>query len=444
MMRGDLKAQMRIEAERLASEWASSPRWRATRRSYSALDVIRLRGSIPVDCTLARLGAERLWRMLRTDEYVAALGVLTGGQAVQAVRAGVNAIYLSGWQVAGDNNLAQETYPDLSLYPVNSAPALVRRINNALRRADQIEWVEGRAETQWLAPIVADAEAGFGGPLSAFELMKALIEAGAAGVHFEDQLAAEKKCGHMGGKVLVPTAQFIRTLVAARLAADVLGVPAILVARTDALGAALITSDIDPQDSAFLTGERTPVGYFAVAPGLGAAVARALAYAPYADMLWFETSRPDLDEARRFAQAVHAAYPGKLLAYNCSPSFNWKRHLDDPTIGRFQRELGAMGYKFQFITLAGFHALNASMFELAKGYAAEGMTAYVRLQEREFDLEPRGYTATRHQREVGAAYFDAVAQAIGGGQTATLALKGSTEDEQFVQPAAIAQSRGPR
>ncbi|HVI85321.1 MAG TPA: isocitrate lyase, partial [bacterium] len=315
MMRGDLKVQMSIEAERLASEWASSPRWQATRRSYSALDVIRVRGSIPVDCTLARFGAERLWRMLRTDEYVAALGVLTGGQAVQAVRAGVNAIYLSGWQVAGDNNLAQETYPDLSLYPVNSTPALVRRINNALRRADQIEWVEGRAETQWLAPIVADAEAGFGGPLSAFELMKALIEAGAAGVHFEDQLAAEKKCGHMGGKVLVPTAQFIRTLVAARLAADVLGVPAVLVARTDALGAALITSDIDPKDSAFLTGERTPEGYFAVSPGLGAAVARALAYAPYADMLWFETSRPDLDEARRFAQAVHTAYPGKLLAY---------------------------------------------------------------------------------------------------------------------------------
>jgi isocitrate lyase len=422
---------IRQQVEVLAREWATNPRWQGMRRDYGAEDVIRLRGSIRVDHTLARLAAERLWHLLETAEYVAALGALTGGQAVQMVRAGLKAIYLSGWQVAADGNLAEQVYPDQSLYPANSAPAAVRRINNALRRADQIDWAEGRENTWWLAPIVADAEAGFGGPLNAFELMKAMIEAGAAGVHFEDQLASEKKCGHLGGKVLVPTAQFIRTLTAARLAADVLGAPTILMARTDALGATLLTTDIDPADGPFLTGERTPEGYFTVRNGLDAAVARMLAYAPYADLLWFETSRPDLQEARRFAEAIHGAYPGKRLAYNCSPSFNWKRHLDDTTIARFQRELGAMGYRFQFITLAGFHSLNASMFELGHGYRREGMTAYVRLQEREFDLERLGYTATRHQREVGTGYFDAVAQVIAGGQASTLALKGSTEEEQF-------------
>ncbi|BDG60536.1 isocitrate lyase [Caldinitratiruptor microaerophilus] len=423
--------QVREQAERLAREWATSERWRGIRRDYSAEDVVRLRGSVPVEYTLARLGAERLWHLLHTEDYVAALGALTGGQAVQMVKAGLKAIYLSGWQVAADANLAEQVYPDQSLYPSNSGPAVVRRINNALRRADQIHWAEGRDDTYWLAPIVADAEAGFGGPLNAFELMKAMIEAGAAGVHFEDQLAAEKKCGHMGGKVLVPTGQFIRTLTAARLAADVMGVPTILVARTDALGATLLTSDIDPRDHEFLTGERTPEGFFVVRAGLDQAIRRALAYAPYADLLWFETSRPDLEEARRFAEAIHREFPGKLLAYNCSPSFNWKRHLDDDTIARFQRELGAMGYKFQFITLAGFHALNASMFELARGYAEEGMTAYVRLQQREFELERYGYTATKHQREVGTGYFDLVSEVVSGGQSSTLALRGSTEEEQF-------------
>ena len=415
----------------LELEWAMNPRWRGTERIYSADDVVRLRGSVQVEHTLARRGAERLWYLLNSAEPVFALGALTGGQAVQMVKAGLQAIYLSGWQVAADANLAEQVYPDQSLYPATSAPALVRRLNNALRRADQIEWAEGRNGRDWLVPILADAEAGFGGPLHAFELMRAFIEAGAAGVHFEDQLASEKKCGHLGGKVLVPTSQFIRTLTAARLAADVLGVPTLLLARTDALAATLLTSDVDERDTDFLTGERTPEGYFVVRPGFDAAIARALAYAPYADVLWCETSTPELGEAREFAEAVHAEFPGKLLAYNCSPSFNWRRHLDDDTIARFQRDLAELGYRFQFITLAGFHALNASMFELASGYALEGMTAYVRLQEREFELEKTGYTATRHQREVGAGYFDLIARTASAGESSTLALSGSTEEEQF-------------
>ena len=407
-------------------------RWEGVERPYSEDDVARLRGRFQVEHTVARLGAERLWRLLREEDYVAALGALTGGQAVQMVRAGLKAIYVSGWQVAADANIAGQTYPDQSLYPANSGPELVRRLNNALLRADQIDHAEGRNGTYWLAPIVADAEAGFGGALNAFELMKAYIAAGAAGVHFEDQLASEKKCGHLGGKVLVPTSQFIRTLVAARLAADVCGVPTVLVARTDALSATLLTSDVDDRDREFVTGERTPEGFFHVRSGIEAPIARALAYAPYADVLWCETSTPDMEEARRFAEAVHERFPGKLLAYNCSPSFNWRKHLSDADIARFQRELGAMGYRFQFITLAGFHALNASMFELARGYSAEGMTAYVRLQEHEFALEEDGYTATRHQREVGAGYFDAVAEAVAaGGECSTLALKGSTEEAQF-------------
>ncbi|HEY1366035.1 MAG TPA: isocitrate lyase, partial [Gaiellaceae bacterium] len=364
------------------------------------------------------------------------LGAMTGGQAVQMVRAGLQAIYLSGWQVAADANLAGQTYPDQSLYPANSAPALVRRLNNALLRADQIDWVEGRHGTHWLAPIVADAEAGFGGPLQAFELMKAMIEAGAAGVHFEDQLASEKKCGHLGGKVLVPTGQFERTLAAARLAADVLDVPTVLVARTDALSATLLTSDVDERDRPFLTGERTPEGFFRIGCGLEAAIARSLAYAPLADVLWFETSTPDVEEAEKFAAAIHERFPGKLLAYNCSPSFNWRRHLSDADIARFQAQLGEWGYRFQFITLAGFHSLNVAMFQLARGYAAEGMPAYVEVQEREFELEADGYTATRHQREVGAGYFDAVLSAVSGGEASTLALKGSTEEAQFETEAA--------
>ena len=406
-------------------------RWAGIERAYGAEDVVRLRGSVQVEHTLAELGAKHLWELLSGDGYVRALGAISGGQAVQMVKAGLEAIYLSGWQVAADGNLAGEVYPDQSLYPANSVPATVRRLNNALRRADQIEWAEGKSDTHWLAPIVADAEAGFGGPLNAFELMKGMIEAGAAGVHFEDQLASEKKCGHLGGKVLVPTSQFVRTLNAARLAADVMGVPTVLVARTDALSATLLTSDVDERDREFVTGERTPEGYFHVQPGLEPVIARALAYAPYADVLWFETSTPDLEEARTFAEAVHAEFPGKLMAYNCSPSFNWKRALDDESIASFQDDLGALGYKFQFITLAGFHALNESMFELARGYAEEGMTAYVRLQEREFDLESEGYTATRHQREVGAGYFDGVSEAASAGASSTLALKGSTEEEQF-------------
>ncbi|MDH5281819.1 MAG: isocitrate lyase [Thermoleophilia bacterium] len=406
-------------------------RWHGIERPYTEADVERLRGRFRVEHTVARLGAERLWRLLDYEPYVAALGALTGAQAVQMVKAGLNALYLSGWQVAADGNLAAHTYPDQSLYPVNSAPALVNRINNALLRADQIDSSEGKNGTYWLAPIVADAEAGFGGPLNAYELTKAFIEAGAAGVHFEDQLSSEKKCGHLGGKVLIPTSQFIRTLISARLAADVLDVPTVLVARTDALSATLLTSDVDERDREFLTGERTPEGFFRVKPGIEAPIARALAYAPYADLLWCETSTPDLEEAEAFAQAVHARYPGKLLAYNCSPSFNWRRHLDEPTIASFQKELGRMGYRFQFVTLAGFHAVCASMFDLAAGYSQEGMSAYVKLQEHEFALEEQGYTATRHQREVGAGYFDAVLEAITGGESSTLALKGSTEEAQF-------------
>ena len=409
-------------------------RWDGIERAYTEDDVRRLRGSIHVEHTVARLGAERLWSLLREEDYVAALGAMTGGQAVEMVKAGLKAIYLSGWQVAADANLAAEVYPDQSLYPANSAPALVRRLNNALRRADQIEWSEDSMNGRyWLAPIVADAEAGFGGTLNAFELMKAFIEAGAAGVHFEDQLASEKKCGHLGGKVLVPTQQFIRTLTAARLAADVCDVPTLIVARTDSLSATLLTSDVDERDHQFISGERTPEGYFVVESGLESAIARGLAYAPHADLIWFETSTPDMGEAREFAEAIHDRFPGKLLAYNCSPSFNWKRHLDDEEIAAFQSRLGELGYRFQFITLAGFHSLNESMFELARGYAEEGMTAYVRLQEREFDLESEGYTATRHQREVGAGYFDLVAQAVSGGESSTLALKGSTEEDQFEQ-----------
>jgi isocitrate lyase len=405
-------------------------RWNGIDRPYTVEDVERLRGTVHVEHTLARLGAERLWELLQ-EEYVPALGALTGGQAVQMVKAGLKAIYLSGWQVAADANLAGQTYPDQSLYPSNSGPALVRRLNNALLRADQIYSAEGDTETYWLAPIVADAEAGFGGPLNAFEVMKAMIEAGAAGVHFEDQLSSEKKCGHLGGKVLVPTSHFVRMLIAARLAADVCGVPTVLVARTDALSAKLITTDTDPADEPFLTGERTTEGFFRVRDGLEPAIARGLAAAPYADLVWFETSTPDLGEARGFAAAIHERFPGKLLAYNCSPSFNWRAHLDDERIACFQQELGKLGYRFQFVTLAGFHSLNAAMFELARGYASEGMSAYVELQEQEFALEEHGYSATRHQREAGAGYFDAVAQAISGGTSSTLALEGSTEAAQF-------------
>ena len=410
------------EAIDLGTAW-ETPRWSGIERDYTAEDVVRLRGSVRIEHTLGRLGAEKLRRLLAEDDYVNALGALTGGQAVQMAKAGLKAIYLSGWQVAADGNLAAQVYPDQSLYPADSVPAMVRRLNNALLRADQIEWAEGNDGIDYLLPIVADAEAGFGGPLNAFELMRAMIEAGAAAVHFEDQLSSEKKCGHLGGKVLVPTGQFIRTLLAARLAADVAGVPTLLIARTDADSAKLLTSDVDERDHEFLTGERTPEGFYAIRSGVEAAIARGLAYAPYADLVWMETSTPDLGEAREFA--------GKLLAYNCSPSFNWRRHLDEDTIERFQRELGEMGYRFQFITLAGFHALNESMFELAHGYAAEGMPAYVRLQEREFELEADGYTATRHQREVGAGWFDVIAQAVSGGASSTRALKGSTEEAQF-------------
>jgi isocitrate lyase len=405
-------------------------------RPYSNADVARLRGSVVVEHTLARRGAARLRALLETDEWVAALGALTGGQAVQMVKAGLKAIYLSGWQVAADANLSGQTYPDQSLYPSSSAPALVRRINNALLRADQIAHAEGDSSTEWLAPIVADAEAGFGGALNAFELMKSFIEAGAAAVHFEDQLSSEKKCGHLGGKVLVPSSQFVRTLVAARLAADVLDVPTLLVARTDALSATLLTSDIDESDRAFCTGERTPEGFFRVDDGILAAVARGLAYAPYADLLWFETSTPDIEEAETFAQAIHAAFPGKLLAYNCSPSFNWSRHLSESQIASFQRDLARLGYRFQFVTLAGFHSLNASMFELARGYSERAMSAYVELQQREFAAEADGYSATRHQREVGSGYFDQVLETISSGTSSTLALRGSTEEQQFEAVAA--------
>jgi len=406
-------------------------RWNGIRRDYSPQDVERLRGSVRVQHTLAEMGALRLWDLLNTRDYINALGALTGNQAMQQVRGGLEAIYLSGWQVAADANIAGQMYPDQSLYPANSVPQVVKRINQCLTRADQITHAEGDDSTYWFAPIVADAEAGFGGPLNAFELMKAMIEAGAAGVHFEDQLASEKKCGHLGGKVLVPTQTFVRTLNAARLAADVCGVPTVLVARTDANAAAMITSDVDERDHEFITGERTPEGFFRTNPGLDQAIARGLSYAPYADLVWCETSKPDLAEAQRFAEAVRAEHPGKLLAYNCSPSFNWKRNLDDATIARFQRELGAMGYVFQFVTLAGFHSLNHGMFELARDYAGRGMSAYSELQEAEFASEAAGYSATRHQREVGTGYFDAVSQAIAGGKSSTTALDGSTEAEQF-------------
>jgi isocitrate lyase len=425
-----IENQSRLAAA-LEREWLIEPRWRNVSRTYSAADVVRLGGTVREEATLARRGAERLWQLLCEEDYVPALGAMTGGQAVQMVRAGLRAIYLSGWQVAADANLAGQTYPDQSLYPANSVPAVVRRINNALLRADQIAAADGSRDVDdWLVPIVADAEAGFGGVLNAFELTKAMIAAGAAAVHFEDQLAAEKKCGHLGGKVLVPTAQHIRTLNAARLAADLADVPTVVIARTDALAATLLTSDVDERDAPFCTGERTTEGFYRVRSGMDAAIARGLAYAPYADLLWVETSTPDLEQARAFAQAIHEQYPNKLLAYNCSPSFNWRAHLSDGQIAEFQDELAAMGYKFQFITLAGFHALNHAMFELATGYAAEGMPAYVRLQEAEFASEQEGYTATRHQAEVGTGYFDLVSTAIDP-RSETVALRDSTERQQF-------------
>ena len=410
----------------------TNSRWTGIERPYGRDEIERIRGRFHIEHTLARLGAERLWELLHSEGYVAALGAITGAQAVQMVKAGLQAIYLSGWQVAADANLAGQTYPDQSLYPANSAPALLKRINSALLRADQIDSAEGKNGTYWLAPIVADAEAGFGGPLNAFELMKAFIEAGAAGVHFEDQLSSEKKCGHLGGKVLVPTRHFVRTLVAARLAADVVDVPTILVARTDALCATLLTSDVDERDREFPTGERTSEGFFRIKPGIEMAIARAVAYAPYCDLLWCETSTPSIEEARRrFAEGVHARYPGKMLAYNCSPSFNWRKHLDEAACASFQQELGTLGYKFQFVTLAGFHAQNHAMFQLAKAYRESGMAAYASLQQDEFAAESAGYTATRHQREVGTGYFDAVLEAVTGGESSTLALKGSTEEAQF-------------
>ncbi|SDL62513.1 isocitrate lyase [Tessaracoccus oleiagri] len=418
-------------AELLEHDWTHNPRWANVRRDYTADDVVRLRGTVQEEHTLARRGAEILWDKIHTEDYVNALGALTGNQAVQQVKAGLKAIYLSGWQVAADANLSGQTYPDQSLYPANSVPQVVRRINNALLRADQIEHSEGiRTVEDWLVPIVADAEAGFGGPLNAYELMKSMIAAGAAGVHWEDQLASEKKCGHLGGKVLIPTKQHERTLNAARLAADVADVPTVIVARTDAESATLITSDVDERDQEFITGERTAEGFYKVRPGIESCIARGKAYAQYADLLWMETGTPDLEVARRFAEAIKAEHPDQLLAYNCSPSFNWRKHLDDATIAKFQRELGAMGYKFQFITLAGFHALNYSMFDLAHGYAREGMTAYVELQEREFAAEERGYTATKHQREVGTGYFDDIATAVNP-ESSTTALKDSTEAAQF-------------
>ena len=414
----------------IEADWKMNPRWAGVKRPYTHLDVERLHGSVPIEYTLARLGAERLWALLHSEPYTAALGAVTGNQAVQQVSAGLKAIYVSGWQVAADANDAAQMYPDQSLYPADSVPNLIRRLNNSLLRADQIHHAEGRSETHWLAPLVADAEAGFGGNLNAFEIMKAMIEAGAAGVHFEDQLSSAKKCGHLGGKVLVPTVDAIQKLVAARLAADVLGVPTVLIARTDAEAASLLTNDVDPRDHEFITGDRTAEGYFRVRSGTRAAIARAVAYAPYCDMIWCETSTPDIGEAREFADGVHAKFPGKMLAYNCSPSFNWRAHLDSDTIAKFQRELGAMGYKFQFITLAGFHALNESMFTLASGYAERGMSAYLELQDAEFAAEAHGYTATRHQREVGTGYFDQVTSAISP-DASTTALAGSTESEQF-------------
>jgi isocitrate lyase len=423
------------QAANLRQEWETDPRWANIERNYTAEDVIRLRGSLTEEQTLARRGANRLWELLRTEDAVRALGAITGNQAVQMVKAGLQAIYLSGWQVAADGNLAGQTYPDQSLYPVNSVPQMVRRINNALLRADQISWSERSADStaprqHWLAPIVADAEAGFGGALNAFELMKSMIAAGAAGVHFEDQLASEKKCGHLGGKVLIPTGQHVKTLTAARLAADVCDVPALVIARTDAHSATLLTSDVDERDRPFVTGDRTAEGFYRVRSGMAPCIARGLSYAPYSELLWMETSTPDLDEAREFAEAIKAVYPDQMLAYNCSPSFNWRARLDEVTIAKFQKELAAMGYQFQFITLAGFHALNYSMFDLAQGYAHEDMTAYVKLQRAEFDAEARGYTATKHQREAGTGYFDLVTQAISP-NSETVALAGSTESAQF-------------
>ena len=421
-------------ASQLNKQWQSDARWTGILRPYSGEDVVKLRGSIQVEHTLARLGAERLWKLLHTEPYVAALGALTGNQAVQQIKAGLNAIYLSGWQVAADANNAGQMYPDQSLYPADSVPTVVRNINNSLMRADQIHHMDGKDSTYWMAPIVADAEAGFGGTLNAFELMKAMIDAGAACVHFEDQLSSAKKCGHLGGKVLIPTSEAIQKLVAARLAADVLGVPTLIMARTDADSAHLLTSDIDPRDREFLTGKRTAEGFFRIRGGLKAAIARGLAYAPYVEMLWCETSEPNLEEAREFAEGIHAKFPGKMLAYNCSPSFNWKKKLDDRTIAMFQTELARMGYKFQFVTLAGFHALNLSMFELARGYRDRGMTAYSRLQEKEFAREAQyGYEAVKHQRFVGTGYFDALTQVIAGGVASTTALEGSTEQAQFAE-----------
>jgi isocitrate lyase len=419
------------DAKQLELMWESDPRWAGIKRPYSGADVVRLRGSVQIDYTLARLGAERLWKSLSSEPYIAALGTLTGGQAVQAAKAGLKAIYLSGWQVAADGNLSAQTYPDQSLYPANSAPALVKRLNNALQRADQIQTSEGKGDINYYLPIVADAEAGFGGALNVHEIMKSFIEAGAAGVHFEDQLAAEKKCGHLGGKVLIPTKTAIRNLVSARLAADLLGVPTLIVARTDADAATLITSDVDPADVPFITGERTDEGFFNVRSGIDAAIARGLSYAPYADLIWCETSHPSLDEAKQFADAIHAKFPGKWLAYNCSPSFNWKAKLSQGDIETFQQRLGAMGYKFQFITLAGFHALNFSFFQLAAEYKTRGMAAYSELQQAEFAAESLGYTATRHQREVGTGYFDEIAQVVSEGKSSTTALTGSTEESQF-------------
>jgi len=423
---------MSSATDAILHNWQNAPRWRGITRTYRAEEVVRLRGSVPIEYTLARLGAERFWQLLQREPYVPALGALTGNQALQQVQAGLKAIYVSGWQVAGDANLAGQMYPDQSLYPSNSVPALVRAINNAFQRADQIHHADGTDHSYWFAPIVADAEAGFGGPLNAFELMKAMIEAGASAVHFEDQLASAKKCGHMGGKVVVPISEFIQKLSAARLAADILGVPTVLIARTDANSANLLLSDTDTADDPFLTGKRTPEGFFQFRGGIEAAITRGLAYAPYADLLWCETSEPNLKEARRFAEAIHARFPGKLLAYNCSPSFHWKKKLDDATIAKFQKELGAMGYKFQFVTLAGFHALNSSMFGLAREYSQTGMTAYADLQEHEFEqARDHGYSAVRHQRFVGTGYFDALQQAVSGGSASTTALEGSTETAQF-------------
>ncbi len=421
-------------AEQLRHDWASNPRWAGIERPYSAEDVVRLRGTVHVEHSLAQLGAAKLWQSLHTEEFVNALGALTGNQAMQQVRAGLKAIYLSGWQVAADANLAGEMYPDQSLYPANSVPQVVKRINNTLLRADQIQHSEGKSDVDFLQPIVADAEAGFGGVLNAFELMKSMIEAGAAGVHFEDQLASVKKCGHMGGKVLVPTREAVEKLVAARLAADVSGVPTLIVARTDAEAADLLTADIDPNDKPFCTGERTVEGFYKTRNGIDQAISRGLAYAPYADLVWCETGKPDLEFARKFAAAIHAKFPGKMLAYNCSPSFNWKKNLDDATIAKFQKEIAGYGYKFQFITLAGFHSLNYSMFNLAYGYARHQMSAFVELQEAEFAAADKGFTAVKHQREVGTGYFDAVTQVVQGGQSSTTALKGSTEEEQFHEP----------